>query len=493
MNDFFQQVFTLLTTNPGNLVYNLVLAFSVVAAGIGTINQWRSSSDSQAGIIARRVLLGLSMLLVIRLGLFVAAGLAWQRLINAELFLPLASRGADLLSLLVIIWLWVFPEPSWPADLATIILAIVILGVTVLGVNLVINQGAVEVVNGSPLDQYAHWGGLILAGLGILLLIIRRPLAWPIGVVMIAILGVGAAIQILLPGAGDYPGAVRLSQIIVYPLLLVLPSRIAVLHAGETTSNAGAGEPLPTAADQADLVDPVVQGLVMDWVMVDDPRQAGEMLGSRLAQLLQADLCLFLWPPNSTRQISQRYGYDLIHQLAIPDILFDAEKLPIISLAFDQGHALRLPGNSKVPDLISLAEALDLKRTGSLLSVPVLDEAGQPMLQAALLSPFSGKRWTAEDQSQLAAIVGPLAHILQHNRQIADIQDELMASRQALTSAEERVEKVENDRSSLMDMITILQQNPGGSASELPPAGTNGEHQEIDQAPESPKAGSEHE
>ena len=136
---------------------------------------------------------------------------------------------------------------------------------------------------------------------------------------------------------------------------------------------------------------------------------------------------------------------------------------------------------------------MDLKRTGSLLSVPVLDDENRPILQVGLLSPFSGKRWTSEDQSQLAEIAGPLAHILQHNRQIADIQEELIASRQALTSAEERMEKVENDRSNLMEMITILQQNPGDSDSEQPPADTGDDHQENDQKLEPSGAGGENE
>jgi hypothetical protein len=227
MGDFIQQVFMILTTNPGSLVYNLVLGFSIVAAGLATINQWRANPSKDITPIARRILLGLGLLLVFRLALFLIAALAWQRLVYAELILPVLGRSADLLGLLVITWLWVFPEVNRLADLGFIILGLLVLAITVFGLGWVAVFGPDSVQNGAGIDHIAQLTALLLGAFGLVMLLVRRPVAWPIGLVMLAILSAGHLVQLLAPGPGVYPGAVRLAEIIAYPLLLALPSRLA--------------------------------------------------------------------------------------------------------------------------------------------------------------------------------------------------------------------------------------------------------------------------
>ena len=57
MPSFFQQVFNLLTTSPGNLAYHIILAFSVVGALQTVINHWRSSGFPQG----KRTSIGLEL------------------------------------------------------------------------------------------------------------------------------------------------------------------------------------------------------------------------------------------------------------------------------------------------------------------------------------------------------------------------------------------------------------------------------------------------
>ena len=129
--------------------------------------------------------------------------------------------------------------------------------------------------------------------------------------------------------------------------------------------------------------------------------------------------------------------------------------------AFAQNRPVRLPGNSTAPDLHELIRQLDLKRTGALLSVPVRTPDDQAVVQVVMLSPFSGRRWTGEDQERLQAIASPLAHILQRNRQITAIQEELDQAQKSLISMHEQIVKAESDRDNLMDLVSILQQKPG--------------------------------
>jgi hypothetical protein len=72
MDSLLTQTFTLLTNPPGNLIYHLVLVFSVAGALQSAFNHWRSSEFPQA----RRALMGLTILLVAQLTLFAFSGLA---------------------------------------------------------------------------------------------------------------------------------------------------------------------------------------------------------------------------------------------------------------------------------------------------------------------------------------------------------------------------------------------------------------------------------
>ena len=77
---FFDQIFTLLTTSPGNLIYHLALMFSITGTLYMAIAQWRSTGYPQV----RRMLNGLLLLLAGQIVLFIASALVWQRLVDAE-------------------------------------------------------------------------------------------------------------------------------------------------------------------------------------------------------------------------------------------------------------------------------------------------------------------------------------------------------------------------------------------------------------------------
>jgi len=83
----FQEFFNLLVKPPGNLVYHLVLAFSIISALQGAIN---SNAPARK---KNRTLIGLVMLLLGQFTIFIASGLAWQGIIPARPFIPVLDRG----------------------------------------------------------------------------------------------------------------------------------------------------------------------------------------------------------------------------------------------------------------------------------------------------------------------------------------------------------------------------------------------------------------
>jgi len=123
MSNLFQQIYNILITYPGNLIYHLVLTFAIAIAFLAAWIQRRPGDPT----VERRIFAGLSILFLARLTTFLLAGLAWQGLLNEHLLLPPVDRAITLLTILILVWLWAFPLPSRLADAATWLLGLLIL------------------------------------------------------------------------------------------------------------------------------------------------------------------------------------------------------------------------------------------------------------------------------------------------------------------------------------------------------------------------------
>ena len=144
-----------------------MLAFSIATALQISYGYWRSTASPQA----RRLVVGLGLLLGLRLALWISAGLGWQGLFNATQVLPPLEQAVNLLSLLVIVWLWAFPEPSRYADLATALVGLLIVTLSILGILWLASAPESQSFNGSLLDTINNVAALVLIGSGALILI----------------------------------------------------------------------------------------------------------------------------------------------------------------------------------------------------------------------------------------------------------------------------------------------------------------------------------
>ena len=105
------------------MFYHYALVLSIGIALYSAFNNWRSSEFPQA----RRTMLGLSLLLLAQFLMFGFSALGWEGLINPTASLPPLDRAFTLFSIVIIIWLWAFPEPSRIADWATLLLCVLII------------------------------------------------------------------------------------------------------------------------------------------------------------------------------------------------------------------------------------------------------------------------------------------------------------------------------------------------------------------------------
>ena len=428
----YQQVITLLTIPPGNLVYHLVLAFSIAGALPGALNLWqRGGLEMDRRVYSltygRRMVIGLCLLLLAQFILIIDAGLA-QFTPVFEAWLPILDRATNAFSLVILIWLWVYPQQSRRADSATLLLGLLILLLAVPTGLWWLNQSQYSYFNGSSADLL--WAGfsLVLAFAGGLLLIVRRPDGYGIGLGMFSLLFLGQLIYLFDPlPQGNFPGVVRLTQIAAYPLLLTLPSRFSL--GGESEEFAGHG------------IDPEIYQNFKTIVISSEPLEVCQAVTAMVSHALSADLCLLISPPDAKKHISLYCGYNLSRQEEIGAATFDSHLVPVLSESLRQGRPLHLPAEGNIPDLAGFEKILNLSISGSLLSAPILTKHGDLDKALVLLSPDSERSWTAMDQNYLADIAGSLTYIFEHKNEHLAQADQLAQSNTTLQNIQ-----VENDR-----------------------------------------------
>ncbi len=464
MGPFFQQIIALFNTDAGSLVYQLVLAFSILGAFQAELNDFRVNKTSPG----RRMLAGLGVLFLIRMALFVLGGLILQGLFTTPSLLPPIDRGAAILSLIVIIWLWAFPAPLRLADAAALLLVLLTLTLLALGVAWWSTQPGNGTFNASLPDTIADASALFLIFIGVFLLLIRRPPGWGFALAMLGLLAAGHLFYLLAPQTqANYSVVVRLSEMAAYPLLLVLPQRFSVSAEG---SIRGQGFLSPVRQG----LDPQLIPTILEMAIDADPQKNCQAITSNVSRAMQADLCLLISPADNAGMMSVICGFDLVNSQSLNPQPLDSQQVPVLAAALRSGHPLNLPGGSSSPDLVALAQQLGIQRTGGLLAVSLNPPQESTIFAIVLLSPHARRNWTSKDEAYLTSIAGTLVQLLQRNQQLAEHQLDLAQAQTTVKDSRDQVEQLQREKASLMDQISLLSSSLQKDRSQLESSGCNG-------------------
>ena len=413
MDNFIFQIFNLLVLPPGNLLYHLVIAFSIGIA----LQTHLVLSQSQAATASRRMTLGLTLLLVIQIVLFIISGLNWQGLVNAQVILPPLDRAVTAFSLIWIIWLWVFPKPLRVAD------SLVILFNLVIAVSLAFTLAfwAAESTTGfnnGGLDLAWELFSLVMILTGSALILTRRPAGWPIGLGMLAILLTGVLFQIFVFIPGDYPGFIRLAQLAAFPLLTTLVQQAAAQPetyaspAWERRSGTG-NEKAPVKERRRYSADPKTVHAFLNLAVEGNPKNMVSSVTRAIGQAMLADLCLLITPPDLAGRLTILGGYDLIREENLEGCPLDRADVPMLATAIQKGRPLRLAAtHDATPDINTLYEVIGISHPGNLLAVPMLGQNKSTLGAIILLSPYANRVWSTDDQTYLTNTADQLAAIL---------------------------------------------------------------------------------
>jgi len=441
MSAVFAEIGSLLTTPPGNLVYHLVLAFSVAVSLQAAYLRWRASGAVQD----RRALLGLGIMLAALVGYFLLGIIVATLLPAAAPVLPPLDRAATFILLAWPIWIWVFPDPSRQPDIAILIvngLALVAAAVSlILSAPTAIAAG----FNRSSVDIAWQLATLTVLLLGGALLYIRRTDGFPNGLAFVVIAVLGHFVHALVREPGDYSGIARVAHMAAFPLLLTLSQRRPA-PTTQTTRTAEEADRVPAEAGHHGIDAKTLHAL-LGLAGETDPARLHQAAARAVARSMLADLTFVVLPGEDAATLDIASGYDLIREDYLEGTRLDAAAVPRLSSAIQRGRPLRLQAGGAADDLKNLGQLLGLNDPGDLLSAPIMTAENEGLGALVVLSPYSQRHWSTEDQNLLVSIASALAPRMRRAgtspllvKEIEELSDALRTKEDELLKMQQRSE-----------------------------------------------------
>ncbi|HZU86883.1 MAG TPA: ATP-binding protein [Anaerolineaceae bacterium] len=452
MDGFFSQLFDILTTPPGNLIYHLILAFAVAFALQAVLIGRRNTSYP----FIRRLVIGLLLALAGQIILFGSSGFAWQKLADSHSFLPPLDRAVTAFGLLWLCWLWAVPHPNRVIDSITIVLNLAIVVFAIYTLSVWVTSAIKEPSFNKTWYAWAWelFSLMIVLG-GMLILLIQRPEAWGLGFSILLINLLGLTIQLFWPAASDYAGPVRLAQLCSFPLLPLIAQRMQAYPHGDTSETSYADSaPSEKRTHNAD------PRAVNAWLLLaneNDPAHMNQAMARAISQTMLADMCLIISKPGRRGEMTIHGGYDLVREEDLPGGGTEQNKLPGVANAIQRNRPLRIEaGTNSNPDLKHLAELIGLKEAGNLLVLPVGVE-NKPWGAILLLSPYSNRVWTNEDQSLLTSSTSLILEVLNSGTTQDNSQAELNRVHMDLESMRSMLDQMSIENQRLQSQLTESQ------------------------------------
>ncbi|MCD6425622.1 MAG: hypothetical protein J7L35_08940 [Anaerolineales bacterium] len=436
-------------TNPANLPlaflgYSLLIILVCATTLVKVFRTWQKGRFTQ-GVRMIQIVLGLVLL---RLVLFVITYFSWKATPQFSNTLLILDQAASLVGIILIVWLWNFPEPSKEIDAAAL-LSISLIVLLVAG-QIFIMPSLMEGFTGSM----SFWQGLSIMALviGTGLILIRKPNLWHYGFFMGVILFIGAILSLL---SGNLE-SMHLTQLVAYPLLLLLSDRFSI---GDLSQIQGPEE------DELQHKQFSIEYNILELVdrLFDEKDPVGILykIAQTTAYLILADLALVIDTPDEHGKIRIIAGYDLIREEPLQAITLDSKSIPLLSNYIQRGKMLHIPASSTSRDLSHLAKMLQLSRPGHLLASPVYIAGANKTIGVVLFSPFSNRPWTKDDQEYITLLCKLFESAFSHH----------------LVSQNGESDSVKNTIRDLSSKLTLLSQEKGDLKEDL--ALLNKEHQNL--------------
>jgi signal transduction histidine kinase len=367
------------------LGYSLLIILVSSISLVKVFRKWQQGRFPQGF----RMIQGLAGLTMLRIMVFLLTYFSWRVEPAFTHSLLVLDQAAHLLGLILIIWLWAFPEPSREIDIAVAVLSVLIAFVVIL--QTIFLPSLLEGFIGTFL--FWQFSSILLLVFGCGLIFVRKPNYWVYGFIMGGILLIGSLLSLLISNS-EY---LHLVQLTAYPLLLILGDRFPI---GEKVSSDHKQEDSELQRQRVS-VDYQALELIRKLFNEKDPTGILYKIAQATCYLILADLTLVIDTPDKHGKIRIIAGYDLIREEPLQAITLESKNVPLLTNYIQRGKMLHIPASSTSRDLSHLSKMLQLSKPGHLLASPVHVPGANKTIGVVLFSPFSNRPWTKEDQDYL--------------------------------------------------------------------------------------------
>jgi signal transduction histidine kinase len=427
------QLSKILTSSPGKLIYHLVIGSILILIGGLAIPRLNFPKKRKQ---ARHILIGSSILLLIQIILFGASLISGIKPFSFSLLESLTAS-------LTIVWLlWVFhqEDPQFFFTGVNIFLTIALFIIaTIIQILAILPEAVVRTDMVIPSWQV---GSLILIILGVVLMFKKRPDQWVIAVCILLILAIGHGLQLIFrPSYELNMGAVRLSQILSMPWLIVIVQRFVKTQPEEEDLPE---EPQPSPEEKRVDTKPTLISYLLRIPLQETQQEKFKAVVQALSMSVLADICCLVTFSQEEKGLKFAAGYDLIRETYLQTANLSKETLPNILEAWHEHRILKLSQSfTEYLDVKTLTDLINYPRLGNLLALPLFVTPEVLAGGILFLSPYTEKTWDEGTISLLNEIRPTLSKVLFKSPINENLENKLKIAKQ-------NIQQLVNQKESLL-------------------------------------------
>ncbi len=448
MGTYFSALSAVFTTGPGALTGNLVAGLSLVLLIGLAIRQLNRLPDPWR---VRHVLTGAGLLLATQLVQMIFSVLFLKGFLLTAVSMGLIEHLTLALTLIWVSWIFFEENQRLVSTGLAILLSLGVLFLVAISAVLTVLGSQIATLASTKLNILWQLGNLLLVVAGLILLVLRRPNRWVVGVLTLVTLGTGLVLQIsIIDGELGLMGLVRLAQAVSLPWLLALVSRFAGSKPKEREAIALQEETIDRKPvdTKPELVD-----LLLQINLQENHLDKAKAVLKALSLSVIADICYLVALPEDSETVKLIAGYDLIRELPLPGAILQRQQLLHVMDAWADQRILNLTGTrTDLRDADTFTLLLKYHRIGSLLAYPLNLPDGPTLGGLILLSPYTSKRWGPETIHLLDEIKETLTKVLFGSDRVEALQD-------ALDQRIETIDQLRQNYDRLEEVLTEKEQN----------------------------------
>lgn len=274
-------------------------------------------------------------------------------------------------------------------------------------------------------------------------LVMRQKLRSITTLLLFTIAGLGFLAQIFLPSDQILPAYIRLSQLLYYPILILIACQVGSSSTATSLENSS-----PATQSKLDLT-PRVAAALIETSLQGSGKKLLNSLTHGLSLLAMADICGIVKVDKISTTLHFTSIYDLFREDYINDFSLPFSQLPAISSALLDQKELTLE-NAKSKDITDLMQATAYNQVGTVTVFPLKYNGRQVDSGLIFLSPYTMRSCKPETLNSLAKISPTILQVLDHAKAIEENKD-------AFDSQLVLLNKVNREREEIKDQLDHAQ------------------------------------